>query len=348
MRSINLKKKITQNSDCYTIAEIGHNHQGSVDLCKKMFLEAKKSFADAVKIQKRDNKNLYTNTFYNSPYESENSYGSTYGLHREALEFNKDQYAELKDYANSIDLVFFATPFDIPSVDFLEDLEMPFYKIASGDITNTPLIEYIAKTKKPIIMSTGGANVDDIDRAVNCILPFNKELAILQCTSCYPAKSENINLNFIKVLLEKYPNNIIGYSSHDNGIVIPIAAYLVGARIIEKHFTIDRTLKGTDHAMSLEPNGFLKLVNGLKKVKLALGDGKKIKYPEEEKPILKMQKKIVASKKIYKGNIIKIEDIAFKSPGDGIPPYKLNEIINSVSLKDFDKDETIELKYIKQ
>jgi sialic acid synthase len=348
MRSINLKKKITQDGDCYVIAEIGHNHQGSIDLCKKMFLEAKKSSADAVKIQKRDNKNLYTDIFYNSEYQSENSYGKTYGLHREALEFNKDQYIELKEYANSIGLVFFATPFDIASVDFLEDLEMPFYKIASADITNTPLIEYIAKKNKPIILSTGGSTLEDIDRAVNCILPFNKELAILQCSSCYPARPENINLNFIKVLLERYPNNIIGYSSHDNGIVISIGAYLLGARIIEKHFTIDRTLKGTDHAMSLEPGGFLKLVNGLKKVKLALGDGKKIKYPEEEKPILKMQKKIVASKKISKGKIIKIEDLAFKSPGDGIAPYKINEVIGSISQKDFEKDEAIEYEYIKK
>ena len=349
MREIILNKiKINQQSKCYVIAEVGHNHQGSVKKCKEIFLKAKIAKVDAVKLQKRDNSNLYTTEFYNSPYIHKNSYGDTYGKHREALEFNKDQYKELITFCKSIGLTFFATPFDIPSVDFLEKLNMPFYKIASADITNTPLIKYIAQKKKPIILSTGGATMVDIDRAVKTISKINKKFAILQCSSSYPTEPKNVNLNFIKTLMKKYPKNIIGYSSHDNGIIIPITSYVIGGRIIEKHFTLDRTLKGTDHAMSLEPIGMQKLVQGLEKIKLSMGDGKKIRYKEEEAPLIKMQKKIVASKKIDMGRKIKPDDLSVRSPGDGIPPYLIDKIIGMKTLKVFKKEENIDFKYLKK
>ena len=347
MRTLKLDKKIiNEDSNCYVIAEIGHNHQGSVEKCKEIFLHAKTAKADAVKLQKRSNKDLYTKFFFNSIYDNKNSYGKTYGLHREALEFKKEDYIELQEYAKSIDLTFFATPFDLPSVDFLENLNMPFYKIASADITIITLIEYVARLKKPMIVSTGGATLKDIERAVNSISSINKEFAILQCSSSYPTHPSNVNLNFIKKLLEKYPDNIIGYSSHDNGIVIPITSYVLGGRIIEKHFTLDRTLKGTDHPMSLEPTGLQNLVKGLHKVKLSLGDGKKVRYPEEEAPLLKMQKKIVALNKISKGQKIKIEDLAIKSPGDGIPPYEINEIVGMEASKNFEQDEALDLDFL--
>ena len=142
------KSEVSEKSPCYVIAEVGHNHQGNIESCKKLFLEAKLSGANAVKLQKRNNKKLYTEKFYNSPYDNPNSYGKTYGLHREFLEFDKNQYLELKKYAKEIDITFFATPFDFDSVDFLEEINLPFYKIASADITNLPLINYVIEKKK--------------------------------------------------------------------------------------------------------------------------------------------------------------------------------------------------------
>src|SRR3989344_8540205 len=180
------RKQITQNSDCFIIAEIGHNHQGSVEIAKQLFKAAKECGVDAVKLQKRNNKKLYTKEFYNSVYTSENAFGATYGLHREKLEFGKSEYKELQEYAKHLGLIFFATPFDLPSVDFLENLDMPVYKVASGDIIHIHLLQYIAKTGKTIIMSTGASTMEDIKLAYKTIMSINPQLAIMQCTASYP------------------------------------------------------------------------------------------------------------------------------------------------------------------
>ena len=220
---------------CFVIAEIGHNHQGNVETCKKMFKVAKECGVDAVKLQKRDNKSLYTEAFYNSPYNSENAYGPTYGAHREALEFGWDQYIELKEYAQSLGLVFFATPFDLSSADFLECLGVPCYKIASGDLRNTPLLRYVAQFGKPMIVSTGGSTMEDIVRAYEEVMPLNQQLALLHCTAMYPIADEHedkVNLKMIETLRRKFPESVIGFSDHSNGVLFSASAYILGARII--------------------------------------------------------------------------------------------------------------------
>ncbi len=338
MRELKIQNRIIDDHrEPFVIAEIGHNHQGDLETCKKLFKAAKESGADAVKLQKRNNKLLYTKSFYDSPYNSENAYGPTYGLHREALEFNKKEYAILKKYAESLDLIFFATAFDFHSADFLDDLGVPCFKIASGDITNTPFLKYIAQKKKPIILSTGAATFADVKRAFDSIYPINKKLALLQCTATYPTDPAQMNLNVILQYKQKFPNTVIGLSDHYSGIALPVAAYTLGARIFEKHFTLNHAMRGTDHAFSLEPVGLRKLVRDLQRTRISLGDGMKKIYPEELPARNKMGKKIVLAKNLPAGHKIVFSDLAFKSPGDGLPPYYATKIIGkklNVALKE--------------
>lgn len=318
---------VTDDGDCYVIAEIGHNHMGSVEECKRLFKAAKDAGADCVKLQKRDNRALFTKEMYDSPYNSENAYAPTYGTHREALEFNKEQYKELQKYAKELGITFFATAFDIPSAEFLEDLDVPAYKIASGDYTNTPLLKLVASYGKPMIISTGGARMEDVRRIYETVKPINPNFCILQCTSGYPPKYEELNLRVIETYRKEFPDVIIGFSAHDNGIAMSVAAYSLGARVVEKHFTMSRANKGTDHAFSLEPAGLTKQVRDLRRLKIAMGDGVKARYPSEEAPLFKMMKKIVAAKDLPAGTVLSLDNVNFKSPNDGLPPYKIYDLV---------------------
>jgi sialic acid synthase len=341
------KKKNLKTSASYIIAEIGHNHKGSVDIAKKLFLSAKDSGADAVKLQKRNNISLYTKDFYNKIYESENSYGPTYGKHREYLEFGKKEYKELLNYAKKINIDFLCTPFDFDSLIFLEELNIKAYKIASADLLNLPLQIAIAKTKKPIFLSTGGGNYKDIERAVNNINKINKKLAILHCTAAYPVELKDMHLNVIKVLKNKYPNNLIGLSDHENGIDAAPLGYMLGATIFEKHFTLDRSWKGTDHAFSLEPEGLRKLIRNLRRIPIILGSNNKKILPSEKKPLQKMYKSIVASRNLKIGTVLKYSDISFKSPGGGLKPYEYKKILNKKNKIEIKKDQLILIKNLK-
>jgi len=321
---------ITDNSPPFVIAEIGHNHQGKIEKALELIDSAAASGASAAKFQKRDNRSLFTPELYNQSYNSENSFGKTYGEHREALEFGFDEYKICISEANRIGITFFATAFDIKSADFLHKLEMPAFKIASGDLQNLPLLKYVAEFKKPMIISTGGANFQMIHNAVETIRSVHNEFAILQCTASYPAKYEQLNLKVITRLKELYPENIIGYSGHDNGIAMAVVAYTLGARIIEKHFTLNRTLKGTDHVFSLEPQGMHKMVRDLNRAVLAIGDGEKIIYNEEIAPIAKMSKMIVAARDLPAGHRITLQDIEYRSPFNGLPPSDTSKVIGKV------------------
>jgi sialic acid synthase len=318
---------IGDETDAYVIAEIGNNHQGNVETCKELFRAAKDCGAHSVKLQKRDNQSLYTRAMYHQPYDNENSYGPTYGLHREALEFGRDEYVELQRYAHELGLTFFATAFDFKSADFLESLNVPAYKIASGDLKNIPLLQYIASFKKPMVVSTGGGTLSDVRRMYESVLPINKQLAILQCTAGYPPAFDELELNVIATFRQEFPEAVIGFSSHDSGIAMAVAAYVLGARVIEKHFTLNRALKGTDHAFSLEPVGLKKMVRDLQRLRLALGTGVKHTFASEQKPLLKMGKKLVAARPLSAGDVLTPSDIALKSPGDGLPPYEINKIV---------------------
>ena len=342
MRELTIDRtKIYDDSDCWVIAEIGHNHQGKLETAKEMFRVAKECGADAVKLQKRDNRQLYTKAGYEKPYENMNSYGATYGEHREALEFGWYEYNELKDYANEIDITFFSTAFDFSSADFIAKLDLPAFKIASGDLKNIPLLTHIAKFQKPMVMSTGGGTMEDVNRAYDAIMPINQQLAVLQCTAGYPAEFEELNLRVITSFRERFPDIVVGLSSHDNGIAMAVAAFMLGARIVEKHFTLNHTWKGTDHAFSLEPIGFKKMVRDLQRTKVAIGDGVKRTYESEVNPIIKMGKKIVAARDLPEGYALRREDLALKSPGDGLPPYEMEKVIGRVTLKPLSEDDDI-------
>jgi N-acetylneuraminate synthase/sialic acid synthase len=318
---------IGEAADCYVIAEIGHNHQGSLDQAKELFLKAHECGANAVKLQKRHNPSLYTADYFHRPYEHENSFGPTYGTHREALEFGRDEYLELREYTRELGVTFFATAFDFHSADFLADLDMPAYKIASGDLTNTPLLRYVGQIGKPVVFSTGAGTLDDVRRAYDTVAEVNDQVAILQCTAGYPAEFEELDLRVIGTYRQLFPEAVVGFSGHDSGIAMAVAAYVLGARIIEKHFTLNRAMKGTDHAFSLEVPGLSRLVRDLRRTRTALGDGTKKMYPSESDPALKMGKKLVAARDLPAGQALTTSDIALKSPGDGLPPYELDRFL---------------------
>ncbi len=338
---------IDHDGDCYVIAEVGHNHQGKLETAKELFRTAKTCGANAVKLQKRDNKTLFTKAMYNQPYDNENSFGATYGQHREALEFGEYEYRELKAYAKEIGLTFFATAFDFNSADFLAKLDMPAFKIASGDLTNTPLLKYVAEIGKPMFLSTGGGAIDDVRRAYDTIMPINPQLCILQCTASYPADPADLNLRVIETYKQMFPNILVGLSDHQSGIAMALVSYIMGAAVIEKHFTLNRAMRGTDHAFSLEPVGLTKLVRDLRRARLAMGDGLKQPLPFEKKPLHKMAKKLVAARALPAGHVLTSEDIAIRSPADGLPPYELDRVLGMTLLKDLQEEENIDFKDLK-
>jgi sialic acid synthase len=331
--------EIGDDAHCYVIAEIGHNHQGSVEKARELFREAKLAGAHAVKLQKRDNRGLYTRAAYDRPYDNENSYGATYGEHREFLEFGPREYQELQAYAGELGVDFFSTAFDLASADFLRALDVPAYKIASGDLKSTPLLKHVAAFGRPVVISTGGAVMEDVQRAYDTIMPINPQLAILQCTAGYPAAVEELDLRVITTYRERFPDAVIGFSSHDNGIVMPVAAYMLGARIVEKHFTLNRAMKGTDHAFSLEPVGLRKMVRDLDRTHKAMGDGVKKLYESERAPIIKMGKSLVVARNLPSGHVLRPEDIVMKSPAGGIPPYELDKVVGRATLKPLYEDD---------
>jgi N-acetylneuraminate synthase/sialic acid synthase len=333
--------ELGDDKPCYVIAEVGHNHQGDVGQAKRLIDAAKECGVDAVKLQKRANRSLYTRDFYEQPYDNELSFGRTYGEHREALELGADDYRELLRHAREVGVTLFATAFDFESADLLAELGVPAFKFASGDLRNTPLQRHIAGFGKPMLLSTGGATMADIERAVDAILPLNDQLCVLQCTAAYPASVEDLNLNVITTLRERFPNLVVGLSDHQNGIAMALVAYMLGARVIEKHFTLDHALKGRDHAFSLMPEGMRRLVRDLHRVPDALGDPEKRPLPIEADPLEKMGKKLVAARELPQGHVLTAADIAIKSPADGgLPPYELDRLVGrrlrrAISFEDF-------------
>ena len=321
-------KKISQESPAFVIAEIGHNHQGDVDKAKALIHAARECGVDAVKFQKRDNRTLFTRAFYESPCDNENSFGATYGEHREALELGRDEWIELHRYADELELGFIVAAFDPPSADFCAELDISAFKFASGDLLNVPFLRYVATFGKPLLLSTGGGTIEDIDRAVQAILPLNSQLCVLHCTASYPAEVEDLNLLVIATLRERYPELVIGLSDHHNGIAMAPVAYMLGARAFEKHFTLNHAWKGTDHAYSLMPDGMRRFVRDLHRVPAALGDGVKRRLPSEERPLEKMGKKLVAARDLPAGHVLETGDVVARSPADGgLPPYELDGLL---------------------
>ncbi len=261
---------INETSPAYFIAEIGNNHNGDFEMAKEMIISAKKCGADAAKFQVKNVEKAFDQKLLNSSYEGPNSFGKTYREHKYALEFSHQQYSDLKKFADQQGITFFATPFDLDSLAFLESIEVALYKIASFHLTQDELLEGLCKTNKPQILSTGMSSIEEIDKAVSIFRKNKANFALLQCTSSYPTDDENVHLAVIAEFKKRY-DCLVGYSGHDRGISIPAASVCFGAKIIEKHFTLDRTLKGPDHAASLEPKGFAGMVERTRLLEKAIG-----------------------------------------------------------------------------
>lgn len=258
----------------YIIAEIGNNHNGDFDMAIELVDRAIDCKADAVKFQVKDIETAFPKELLDSPYQGPNSFGKTYREHKQALEFSHEQYAEIKRYCDKKGIPFLCTPFDLPSLEFLISLDLPAYKIASFHLVDENLLRATCKSGKPLIVSTGMSTAEEIDRAVAIMREEKAEFALLQCTSSYPTKDEDVHLSVIPELFKRY-NCVVGYSGHDKGITIPASSVCFGAKIIEKHFTLDHTLKGPDHAASLEPKGLAGLVERTRLLERAIGSPEK-------------------------------------------------------------------------
>jgi len=338
-------RKVGANHPVFIIAEAGINHQGDVEIAKQLIKNAKECGADCVKFQKRTIKRILTQEGLDKPYVNHNSFGPTYGKHKEALELSFDNFRELKQYADELDIIFTASGWDEESVDFLDELGVPFFKMASADLTNFPLLEHTAKKGKPMIISTGMASMEMVTKAVELVKKYannkNNKIVLLQCTSTYPTEFEDINLRVIQTYQETFPDVVVGYSGHEKGIAITLAACVLGAKVVERHFTLDRTMKGGDHAASLEPAGFNKMVRDIRAYEMAMGDGVK-RVVAAEKPIfVKLAKSIVSRTKIGAGEIITREMLTTKGPGNGISPMDIDKVIGKRAKTEILEDKVI-------
>ena len=346
MAEVNLNGTVVgDNHPAYIISEIGHNHQGDIEKALDLVDIAARVGANAVKTQKRSNKDLYTKEFYNSPYNSENAYGATYGEHREALELGHHEYKEIQSYAASRGLEFFATAFDIPSVDFLEKVGVPFYKVASGSVTNLELLRYIARTGKPVIMSFGGCSWEDIQRAVDAVAPINSQLVLLHCVASYPAPVEYLNLPRIEDLAVAFPEFVIGFSDHQDGISAGPVAFTLGARVFEKHLTFSHSAKGTDHAFSLEEEGLRQYIKSIGRARLALKEWEQ-PLEIEKKPIYKMRQSIYAARYLPSGTWLRERDMVLQTPENGVAAWWYEFLVGRVLKEDVKEGEPIRSTHV--
>lgn len=291
MRTFTLRNRdLDDGTPAYVLAEIGNNHQGQVALAHQLIDMASRCGAHGVKFQRRTNATLYSRELLHQPYDNEVSFGPTYGAHRQALELPFADLQELRDHAHQRDLAFVCTAFDEDAVHDLASLGVDAIKIASGGVTDLALIECAENTGLPLLISTGGCTEGDI-RLAHAVAP---DALLLHCTASYPCAFTELNLRYIARLRELFPQTVIGWSGHDNGIAMAMLAYDQGARLIEKHITLNRAMKGADHAFSLEHSGLERLCRDLARAPDALGDGVKHYYESERAPIAKMRRRLTS------------------------------------------------------
>ncbi|MDR2951399.1 MAG: N-acetylneuraminate synthase [Prevotella sp.] len=330
------------------IAEAGVNHNGSIDLAKELIDAAVEADVDYIKFQTFKAKKLASKTAQKAEYQDRNTSSANNESQQEMLsklELSVDDHNELIAYCQKKNIRFFSTAFDLESVDFLASLNLGLWKIPSGEITNYPYIRRIAQTKEPIILSTGMSDMDDIKAAIQVLVEngVNKqEITVLHCNTEYPTPMKDVNLKAMNHIAKELGVRI-GYSDHTLGIEVPIAAVALGATIIEKHFTLDREMKGPDHKASLEPNELKAMVKAIRNIEEALGIEDKKVSESEQKNIAIARKSIVAALPIKKGEILTEENITVKRPGTGISPMKWETVVGQKAIRDFEEDELIEL-----
>jgi N,N'-diacetyllegionaminate synthase len=326
----------------YIIAEAGVNHNGKLDSAIEIVDQAKEAGADCIKFQTFISRNLVAKTANKADYQIENTGTSESQLAMlSKLELSYHDFIIINRYCKDKNIQFLSSPFDLESIDFLNNLEMPFWKIPSGEITNLPYLLKIAKTHKPVILSTGMSTLDEIQAAIDVL---NKngcgDITLLHCTTEYPAPYQDVNLKAMITLRNMFQVPV-GYSDHTLGIEIPIAAVAMGAKVIEKHFTLDRNMEGPDHKASLEPHELKAMVSAIRNVEAALGSGEKKPSESEKKNIAVARKSIVARRDIKKGEVFTEENITTKRPGNGISPMRWFEVLGKKAIKYFKEDELI-------
>ncbi|MDE0582106.1 N-acetylneuraminate synthase [Planococcus sp. A6] len=327
----------------YIIAEAGVNHNGNIELAKKLVDKAIEAGADCIKFQTFVAKNIVTRQAKTANYQqlNMNKVESQFNMLK-GLELSFEDFIDLNDYCEKLGIEFLSTGFDLESINFLDSLNMKIWKIPSGDINNLPYLVKIAELKKPVILSTGMSNIVEIEAALEVLRKYGTEdITVLHCTTEYPAPYKDVNLNAMKTI-EKEFNLPVGYSDHTNGIEVAIAAVAMGATVIEKHFTLDRQMEGPDHKASLEPEEFKAMVKAIRNIEQALGNFEKKPTPSEMKNIEIARKSLVASRRIEKGEKFSEENLTVKRPGKGISPMNWFEIIGQTSKQNFEEDELIE------
>ena len=328
-------KVIGDDQPVFIVAEIGLNHNGKLELAKKLVKAAKESGADAVKFQKRDLKSIYKKDVYQNPNKDSQSTSYLFNIFKK-FELSKKEFAELKKYCDHLGIIFFCTPFDIKSAEFLSQIDVPVYKIASADLTNIPLIDFIAGKKNPIILSTGMSQINEIDLTFKFLRKKAANFSFMHCVSTYPTAFKDVNLKMIELLKKRYQVPI-GYSGHERGIVVSIGAVALGAKIIEKHFTLNRSWDGPDHNVSLTPSGFKKMVERIRVIESALGSADKNLSRGEYLTREIFAKSLIANKRIKKGEVITGKMIDVKGPGKGLNPQMINGILGKKAKRNIKK-----------
>lgn len=333
------------NSGCLVIAEAGVNHNGSMDLAFTLIDKACAAGADFVKFQTFSADKLVTLSAQTAEYQRRNT-GSSESQYQmlKRLELPQEGFRELARYCTTKGIGFLSTPFDVESAYFLAGLGMPAMKVSSGDLTNFPFLRELARIGLPVILSTGMATLGDIESAVDLLERYGlaaHDITLLHCTTEYPAPLAEVNLKALNTLHSAFPLSPIGYSDHTEGIFISLAAAAMGAKVIEKHFTIDRSMDGPDHKASLEPMELSALVSGVRGIDLAMGDGRKRPSPSELKNMHVARKSIVAACYIRKGEVFSEDNLDVRRPGTGRSPMQWENLIGQQASRDYDTSELI-------
>ena len=327
----------------YIIAEAGVNHNGDINLAYQLVDAAKAAGVDCIKFQTFKSENLVSHTAQKAEYQKAATGDSSQQDMLKQLELSFGEFVSLKEYCDRKGICFLSTPFDFESIEFLNSIEMPFWKIPSGEVTNYPYLVALAKTGKPVVMSTGMCEMQEIEDAI-AVLRENgaSDIKLLHCNTEYPTPYEDVNLRAMKTLRDAFGVEV-GYSDHTKGIEVPIAAVSMGASVIEKHFTLDRNMEGPDHKASLEPQELKQMVDSIRHIEAALGSGDKKPSPSEKKNMAVARKSIVAAARIKAGDILTEENITVKRPGNGICPMRWKEVLGTRAVRDFEEDELIEI-----
>jgi sialic acid synthase len=323
-------RPVGEGHRCYVIAEAGVNHNGSLELAKRLVDIAAEAGADAVKFQKRTVTDILVAEALARPYTVPTSLGATYGEHREKLELSEEDFYRLAEHARERGITLLASAWDMRSADFLDRLGVPAIKLASADCTNLPLVSYVAGLGKPVLLSTGMSELSEVEEAVAAVGRHNDRLVLFQCTSTYPCDNDQINLRVIPAYRERF-GCVVGYSGHERGLAPTEAAVALGASVVERHFTIDRTMVGPDHAASLEPTGLQRLVRNIRNIEKALGSPDK-RIMEAERTVRdRLAKSIVAKRPIPAGAVITADMLTVKGPGSGLKPALIPALVGVVA-----------------